>query len=144
MRQRSAACGHEEGIDVPVITTVELDNLVAPGETTGESNTRHRRFRSAIDHADFFNRRHPFADEVRHLDFKGIRNAETDAARSGRAERVEDDLWCVPENCRAPRSHVVEVFISIDIPDSRAFRALDKKRFSVQSAKGADGRIHTA
>ena len=127
-----------------MIATFELDDLVAPGETASQPDARHGGFRSAIDHPDFFDRRNPLADQLRHLDFERIWNAETNAARGRRADRIDDDSRSVTEDRRAPGPDVVDVFISIDVPDPRAFCALDKERFSLQAAKSAHGRIHAA
>ena len=44
----------------------------------------------------------------------------------------------------APNSHVIDVFIAIDIPDLRPSAAVDKKRFAADVAKRAHRRIHAA
>ena len=54
MREGATSRFHEQRIDVPMITAIELDDLVAPGETAGQTNARHGRFRATIDHAHFF------------------------------------------------------------------------------------------
>ena len=50
----------------------------------------------------------------------------------------------MPENRRSPGADVIDVFVAIDVPDVRAFRALDEKRLAPDRAKGAHRGIHAA
>ena len=108
-----------------VITAFELDDLVAPGETAGKPHARHRGFGAAVHHPHLFNRRHPAADQFRHLHFEWIGNAEADAARRRFADRVDHDRRRMTENRRAPGADVIDVFVPIDVPD---FCALQRAR----------------
>ena len=44
--------------------------------------------------------------------------------------------------CRAPGTHVVDVFIPVHIPHMRTHRAFSKERLTAHTAKGAHRRIH--
>ena len=48
------------------------------------------------------------------------------------------------ENRRAPTADVIDVFISVDIPNPRAFRASYEERVTANIAKRADRRIYAA
>src|SRR5437870_2816126 len=97
-----------------MITTVELNDPIAPGERAREANTRHSRFRAAVYHPHLLDRWHPTADPFRHLHFQRIWNPKTQAARRGFAYRVYYHIRRVTEDRRSPASHVVDVFLPID------------------------------
>ena len=72
MRERAAAGIDEQRIDMPVVTALEFDDLVAFRETAGKPNARHGCFRAAVYHPHFFDRRDPAADQFRHLHFERV------------------------------------------------------------------------
>ena len=144
MSERAAPGVHEERIDVAVIAALELDDLVAPGEAAREADARHCRFGAAVHHPHLLDRRHMFADELRHLHFERIRNSEAEAARRGVADSLDDDLRRVAENRWSPRADVIDVFFAIDVPDFGAGGALDEERLAIQAAERADGRVNAA
>src|SRR5262249_7690284 len=53
MRQRTATGFHQERVCMPMITAIELDNLIASRECAREPDARHRRFRAAVHHSHF-------------------------------------------------------------------------------------------
>src|SRR5262245_2968295 len=118
-----------------MITAVELDDLIASGEGAREADTRHRRLGAAVDHPHFLDRRNPIADQFRHLHFKRIRNSKTQSARRSIADGFDYNFRCVPEDGRPPTANVIDIFVSIDIPDSCSFPARDEKWFAVHIAK---------
>src|SRR5437763_2639726 len=129
---------------MPVIAPVELDDLVAAGESARQPKTRHRGFSSAVDHPYFFDRRHPSAYQFGEFHFEWIRNSKTQSAFSDRTNRIDHHLRSVSKNRRAPAADVINVFLSVDIPDPRAGCALHKKGRAADIPKRADRRIHTA
>ena len=60
------------------------------------------------------------------------------------ADCVDYDFWRVSQNRRSPTADIIDVFISIHIPDSRPFPAIDEKRFAVYVAKCAHRRVYAA
>src|SRR3977135_4454137 len=142
--ERSASGLDEQRIDVPVIAALELDDFVAAGESARESQAGHRRFGPAVDHSHFLDRRNPAANQLGHLDFQRVGNAEADPARGRGADGVDHDRRGVAENGRAPGADVVEVLFAVDVPDSRTLSALDEEWVAAQAAKSADGRIDAA
>ena len=144
MSERAAARFDQQRIDMSVVTTVELDDFVAARETAGQPKARHGSFGAAVHHPHFFDGRHPITDQFRHFHFQRVRNSETHAAGGGLAHGSDNDLWRMTENRRPPAADVVNVFSSIDIPNLRAFCALNEKRCAADIAKRAHGRIHPA
>ena len=127
-----------------MITTGELDDLVAFGESARQSQARHCRLGSAIHHPYFFNRRHPSADQLGHFHFKRIRNTEANASLRRIVDSANDNWGYVSENGRSPASDVIDQLNTIDSPNARAFRALNKNWFAAYRPKGPDRGIHTA
>src|SRR5438132_6443683 len=108
-----------------VVTTVELDDRVTPRERACETNAGHGRFRAAVHHPHFLDRRHPVADQLRHFHLERIWNSKAQATRTRLAHRVHNDFWCMTENRRSPTPDVIDVLLSIDIPNFCAFPPCD-------------------
>src|SRR5207302_4043346 len=129
---------------MPVIATVEFDDLVATSESTRQTNARHVRFRSSVDHSNFFDRGHPPANEFRHFHFERIRNSEAEAAPCRLADSIDNYFWSMTEDRRPPTADVVDVFFPINVPNLRAFGTRDEERFAFYVAKRADRRVYAA
>jgi hypothetical protein len=134
----------EERIDVPVITAFELDDFVAPRKAAGKADARHCRLGPAVHHPHLFDRRHPAADEFRHLHLERIGNAKAHATSGRFAHGVDYYRRGMPEDRGSPCSDVVDVFRAIHVPNARAVCPLDKKRIAAQPAERAHGGIHSA
>src|SRR2546421_10460737 len=124
-----------------VIAAVELDNFVASGESARQSNARHCCFGAAVDHSDLFDRRHPSADQFGQFHLEWIWNSKTQSARSGVAHSIDNHFRCVAKNRRTPTPDVVEIFLSIDIPNFRSGSALGEKMLAADIAERAHRRI---
>jgi hypothetical protein len=48
------------------------------------------------------------------------------------------------QNQRAPRAHVIDVFVSIGVPKASAGSAINDDRFAAHGAKRAHGAVHAA
>ena len=57
-------------------------------------------------------------------------------------ERIEHRRRRVAEHERAPRQHVVDVLVAIDVPDARAFAARHDERLAADAAERAHRRVH--
>ena len=53
MGEGSGAGCYEEVVDVAVVTTIELDDFVAAGESACETDGGHGGFGARVGHADF-------------------------------------------------------------------------------------------
>src|SRR5438128_12576836 len=127
-----------------VVAAIELDELVAASETARQPNARHRRFGPAVHHSHFFDRRHPAADQFRHLDFERIWDSKAQATLGSFAHSVDNYLGSMSQNRRAPTADIVDIFVPIDIPNFSATRTFDEKRFSSNVSKCAHGRVYAA
>src|SRR5438046_10109354 len=100
MSERTTAGLYQQRISVAMITTGELDDLVAFSESSRQPEAGHRCLCATIHHPDFFDCRHPCANQLRHFDFERIGNAETDASLSRIADGANDKWRRVSENGR--------------------------------------------
>ena len=66
----------QQRVGVTMVATGKFHDLVAPGETTRETDRRHRRLRATVAHPYFLNGRHEAHDQLRHLNFVRVRGAE--------------------------------------------------------------------
>src|ERR1043166_7968065 len=100
-----------------MIAPVKLNDLVAAGKTTRESQTGHRGFGAAVDHSNFLDGRHPSADQLSHFHFQRVRNSKAHSARRRIAHRINDYFWRMAKDSWAPASNIIDVFPAIDVPD---------------------------
>src|SRR4030095_8684516 len=124
------SCFHKETVAMTVIAAVELHDSIATRVTACESDRRHRRFSSRVHQADFLDGWHQPANQF----------CEVDLAFRGRSERgpcFQDFLETgetfrrpVAKQQRPPRAHVVDIFVTISIPDPRALAANDEQRLT--------------
>ena len=140
----TGAGGDEEGVDVAVVAAFEFDDLVASGESTGEADAGHGGFGAGVDHADFLDTRNPVGDDLGHLDFVWIGDAEGEAVLGGFVDGVGEASGGVPEDVGAPAANVVDVGFAIDVFDAAAFGAADEERIAINVAKGTDGGVDAA
>ena len=49
----------------------------------------------------------------------------------------------VAEYCRSPCANVVDIFVAIHVPHTRAFGFVDEERLTAHGAKRAHRRVHT-
>src|SRR5438876_6100540 len=61
--------------------------------------------------------------------------------RGGLAYCIDNHFRCMTENCRSPTANVLDVFLSIDIPNSRALGARHQKRLAAHVTKCANRRV---
>src|SRR5438874_1704072 len=142
--ERATPGFYQERISVTMVTTGELDDLVAFGESARQPQARHRRLCAAVHHPDFFDCRHPRADQLGHFHFKRIGNTEADASLRCFANGANDNWRGVSENGRSPTANVIDQFNAIDGPNARAVGALDENWFAANPAKSADRRVYAA
>jgi len=74
-----------------------------------------------------------------HLEW--IWNSETQSARGRIAHSIDNHFRRVTKNRGTPTPNIVNIFLSIDVPNFRAGSALDEERLAPNIAKGAHWRI---
>src|SRR5207302_9133960 len=117
MGERATAGLDQKRIGMAMVAAIKLDDLVEPGKSAGQANARHRRFGSAVDHSDFFDRRHPLANQLGHFEFERIWNSKTQSVRGRVAHGIDNYFWRVTKNRRSPAADVIDVFLSVDVPN---------------------------
>src|SRR6266567_3891575 len=109
-----------------MITALELDDLVAPGEYSRQPNRRHGCLRARVAHSDFLHRGDGGANQASHRYLQRIGNAETGSVLGGFFDGADDRRMRVAENGRSPGADVIDVLVSIHVPHARAFRSIDE------------------
>src|SRR5437660_4687936 len=127
-----------------MVAAIELDNLVAFGESASQTNGGHRRFRARIAHANFLDAWHERTDQFRHGDFEWVGYSETGAVLRCVLDCLDDFRMRMAQYRRSPGADVVNIIIAINVPDVCAFGFVDEKWLSSDGSKGAHGRIDSA
>src|SRR5207248_6718223 len=125
-RRDAGACLDEKTVAVSVVAALELDYLIAPSEAARETQSRHRRLRPAVDHANHLDRGHGVNNLLGHLDLKLGRRAVARPARERRVQSVNYFRVGVAEYHRPPRADVVNVCATVNVVHRRALRARDE------------------
>src|SRR5438477_1800152 len=142
--ERATSGFYQERINVAMVTTGELDDLVALGESASQSQTRHCRLCATVHHPHFLDCRHPDADQLRYFHLKRIRNPKADATLRRLGYGANDNWICVAQDGGPPASDVIDQLLIVHHPDARPLGVINKKRLAANSAQGADRRVHTA
>src|SRR5260370_6366590 len=95
-------------------------------------------------HSHLFDRRHPLTDQFDQFHLEWIRNSETQSARGCTPHSIDNDFRRVTENRGTPTPDVVDIFVSIDVPNCRAGCALDEERFAADVTERAHWRINAS
>ena len=127
-----------------VVTAGEFNDLVALGEAACEADGRHRGFRAAAAHANFFDRGHEASNELGHLDLGGIGCAEGSPVFEGGGDGGFDDRVVVAVDRWAPGADEVDEFTVVGGDERGAARSLDEERRAADGAESADGGIDAA
>ncbi len=127
-----------------VIAAIEFQNQIAPGKCASKPRRAHRRFRAAAHKSNFLDARNRFANSFGEFHFKFGGDAETCAAMRLIRNRIRNRGIRVAQNQRAPRAHVIDVRISVGVPNFRAFAARRNNRIAAHGSKRAHGTIHAA
>ena len=131
----------EERIDVSVIASFELDDLVSLGEPPCDANGRHGGFGSGIAHADHVHAVDVLTDQLRHFDLERSGASDAGTILCGWFDRVDDGVRSVSQDRRAPSPDVVDPFGAVDIPNAATFGAIDEEWGAPDGSKRSNGRI---
>ena len=129
---------------MPVIAPLEFDDLVFPGERARQSDCTHRGFGAGVDHADHFNGRHDGGDEFCHFNFTFGGRSKTCSAVGRFFYGAQNLRMGMSEDHRSPGTDVVDVFVSVHVPQPGTACLFDKNRRSADRRKCPDGGIDPA
>ena len=128
-----------------VVAPIELQDPVAARKPARKPDGRHCGLGSGVHQTDFLNRWDHLDDRLGEFDFR--RRGRTER-RSGfiddSAQRGTDLGLPVTFNQRSPRPDVIDIRLSVHIPDTGTFARLNKDGFAADGLEGPDGRIHAA
>lgn len=131
----------QEGVSVPVVTAVELEDVVPSGEAAGEAERGHAGLGSGAAEADFLDRGNVLLHAHGKFDLGGIGNAEAGAAVRGGFDGGDDRGRGVTENGGAPGTHVIDQFHAVDGSDAGATGGFDEEGLASDRSEGAHGGV---
>ena len=144
MRQSPTARRHQKRVHMPMIAALELHDQITPGESTRQSDRRHRRFRSAAHHPHFFDGGHPLTDRFGHVHLIGIRNAKAHPLLGGVIDRLQHHLGRMPQNGRPPGADIIDERFAVHILNAASFGPPNKERLTTHIAESPHGTVHTS
>jgi hypothetical protein len=101
-------------------------------------------FGAGVYQPDFFTSWNKFTEFFGQFDFQGSGRAEAGAAVGGLLYGGEDFRVGMAQDHRAPREHIVDVSVAIDVVEAAAFGAFDEGWRAAHSAEGPHGRVDPA
>src|SRR5207237_4403374 len=104
----------------------------------------HRRLRPGVAETHALDRRHQLHDAGAELDLERTRRAEARAVACRAGERLDKPARRVPVNQRAPRHHVVDKGVAVDVRETGAGGAADEEWRAAHRLEGANGTIDAA
>ena len=130
-----------------VVAARELNNLVAAGHTTRQTNSSHGRLSTRGHHTHLINRaRNRRVNTVDHqlsqLSLRRARRTKGQAALSRLLNSLNHLRMRVTQNRRAPRADQVNVLVAVRIVQVRALSLRRKCRSAAHRIEGAHRGIH--
>ena len=127
-----------------VVAADEFDDLFSAREAAGGADGAHRRFRTGIDHAQFFDGRVDLANEFGQIGLDEGRCAVARAPFGGFLEGFDDAGMGVADDHGTPGSDVVDILVAVDVGDGTALGPGDKRRRAADTAVGTDRAVDAA
>ena len=118
-----------------VVTTLKLDDLVAPGVASREAQGTHGRFSSRTHHANFFDGRYERTDFFCDPGFQHARRAKTESQFCRFGHGLDYCRMAVAQNHGPPRADVVDEMPTILAFEVGAFSAFEKDGFTTYGSK---------
>ena len=137
--------GHDEqAIAVAVVAAFKLHNLVAVGKSACGTDGAHRRFCTAVYHADHLHARHKVHHEFCKFGFEPARSPETEAVLRGLCNGGNHRIVRVAQEHRAPAAHVIDIVVAVHVVDVAALRTGNKRRGRAYVSEGTHRAVHAA
>src|SRR6267143_6032666 len=124
-----------------MIAAFKFDDEVAARRGARQAHRAHRRLCSGTHESYLFARRKSASEAHGEFDFKFSGHAVTGAPARLRGDGFDDLRMRVTQNQRPPGTHIVDIFISVGVPQARACRAIDDDGISAHGPKRAHGAI---
>ena len=140
----TGSCLDEQAVGMPVIGTRKLDHQVTIGRRPRDTKRAHHRFRPRRGEAHALDRWHRGSDRFAEIDLEGVGRAQGKAVPGGLGDRLDDRRMGVAEDCRTPRSDVVEESPSVGVPDIRPRASFEHDRRPADRAKRSNRAVDAA
>ena len=127
-----------------MIATLEFDDQVAARGGARQAHGAHGRLGARTDKTHFFARRKSLSDARRKFDFEFGWHAVTRPTARLLGNGLNDFRMRVAQNQRSPRADVIDVFVSVGVPQARTGCAIDDDGLAAHGAKRAHGTVHSA
>ena len=144
VRQGSAACFHQQAVDVAVVAAGEFHDPIATCKTTSHADRAHRGFGPRADHPHLFNRGDRLDDHLGEFRLGFGRRTEARPLGQSRLDGGDNVGMSVAEDQGAPRADVIDQAIAVDVDEIRSLAPLDEEGFAANGAEGAGGAVHPA
>ena len=127
-----------------VIAAFEFQDEAAAGEAARQAQRAHGGFGAGADQPHHFHARHQLDQQFGDLDFRFGGRDERQAVHGTVLDRAQHVGMGVAQQQRTPRTHIVDVFLVIGVPDARTFAARHEARRSADGTESAYRRIDPA
>ena len=141
-RERARTRVHQQAVGVTVVTTRELDQQLATGGGTRQTNRAHGRLGAGIDQPDLLHAGHQPAQRLGQLHLGPGRRTKRQAARSSGLYRLHHGRRGVAQDHRAPGADVVDVGRAVHVAQARAVGLGNERRLPANGAKRPHRRVH--
>ena len=128
---------HRDVLMVPVVSTLDLGDLVLACECAGGADRVQRSLGARVRKSHLLDRRHPLAKGPRQPDLRLVRSAVAEAVRRLLAHRLDDPVVRVTEHVGCCVEHEIEVAVPVHVDDVVSFRALDEERVGPKVRRAA-------
>ena len=138
----SGTGGHQQGIDMTVVTAGEFHHLVTPGGTACQSQRAHGCLGATADKA------HPFhgwdgpQNQLRQARFSFGGCPEAAALCQGFSHSPNHRRMTVTKDEWPPRTDVIEVAVAIEVKEPGPLAPVDKEGLTPNGTKGAGRAVH--
>ncbi len=105
---------------MPVITAFEFDDFISAGIPPGEPHGTHGGFSAGVHHADHFDRRDQPDNLLCEFIFQVSGSAKTGTVCQNNFKVLNDFSGGMTKNQRSPGADVIDVFLTVFIPDQRS------------------------
>ena len=112
---------------MPMVTTLELDDLVTPGESPRETDRAHGCFRTRTGHTHQVNTWHQVTDALRKLYLERSWRAETQAFLHGLGNGSDNFGMSMTAYHRSPGANIIDITSAIDVYQVGALSPIDKR-----------------
>ena len=127
-----------------MVASFELNDLVPACGASSEADCAHSGFCAGAGHANLLKTRNETAESLGEFDLNFGWTAKAETVLSCADHRVTNLRVVMTHDHRAPRQHVVDVPLAVDVKNVSAVSTLHKSRRPPHGFKGSDRRINTA